>query len=146
MKKFTFPLGKVMDFRRMQARLEEIKLESLYAALRAIDSREAALIEQGVQAEKTMKSAASVTGRDLESFSAFRAAMKEQQKRMDKARAQYRKEIDAQLAVVTTKRREVKLLEKLKEQRFEKWEQEMFKLLDQQAEESFMSKWAASRE
>jgi len=34
MKKFAFPLGRVMDFRRMQVRLEEIKLETLYAGLR----------------------------------------------------------------------------------------------------------------
>ena len=145
MKKFTFPLGRVMDFRRMQARIEEVKLESLYEALRAIDTREAALIQQGVESEKALKSAASVTGRDLQSFSAYRAAMKEEQKRMDKARAQYRKNIDAQLAVVTTKRREVKLLEQLKEQRFEKWEKEMFKEIDQQAEEAFLAKWSAQR-
>ena len=37
MKKFAFPLGRVMEFRRMQARLEEVKLEGLYAGLRAID-------------------------------------------------------------------------------------------------------------
>ena len=53
--------------------------------------------------------------------------MKEELKRMDKTRAECRKRIDAQLAVLTVKRREVKLLEKLKEQRFEKWEKEMFK-------------------
>ena len=68
--------------------------------------------------------------------------MKEEQKRMDKSRAQYRTDIDAQLAVVTMKRREVKLLEQLKGQRFEQWEKEMFKEIDQQAEEAFLAKWS----
>jgi flagellar export protein FliJ len=143
MKKFAFPLDRVMDFRRTEARLEEAKLENLYAGLRAIDAREVVLIRQRVESEKALKSARSVTGSDLESFSRYGAAMKEEQKRMDKTRAECRKRIDALLAVLTAKRREVKLLEKLKEQKFETWEKEMFKELDEQAEEAYLSKWNA---
>lgn len=144
MKKFEFPLGRVMDFRRTQARLEEIKLESLYAGLRAIDTRETALVQQRAQSENALKSAASVTGEDLAAFSAFAVAMKQEQTRLEKARSECRKRIDAQLAVLTAKRREVKLLEHLKEQRFEKWEKEMFKEIDQQADEAYLSKWNAN--
>jgi flagellar export protein FliJ len=140
-KKFDFPLTRVMDFRRMQARLEEIKLEALYAELRAIDAREVSSIQQKVQSEKELKSAKSVTGFDLEVFDAFRQALKEDQKRMDKARADCRKRIDAQLAVLTIKRREVKLLEHLKERRFEKWEKQMFKEIDQQADEAYLARF-----
>jgi flagellar export protein FliJ len=141
MKKFDFPLARAMDFRRMQARLEEIKLEELYAELRAIDQREVALIQEKVQAEKALKSAKSVTGFDLEVFDAYRLSTKEDQKKMDKARADCRKRIDAQLAVLTVKRRDVKLLEHLKERRFEKWEKEMFKEIDQQADEAYLAKF-----
>jgi flagellar export protein FliJ len=140
MKKFAFPLERVMDFRRMQARLEEIKIEALYAELRAIDTREVALIAQKAQSEKALRTEKSVTGFDLELFATFREAMTEELKRMDKARVDCRKRIDAQLAVLTAKRREVRLLEKLKDQRFEKWEREMFKEIDQQAEEAYLSK------
>ena len=126
----------------MQARLEEIKLEALYAELRAIDKREVALIQQKVEAEKTLKSAKSVTGFDLEVFDAYRLSTIEDQKKMDKARADCRKRIDAQLAVLTAKRRDVKLLEHLKEKRHEKWEKEMFKEIDQQAEEAYLAKFA----
>jgi len=143
MKKFTFPLGRVMDFRRTQTRLEEIKLENLYAALRAIDNRATQLIEQKAQSEKVLKAATSVTGFDLKLFDAYGQAMKEEHKRLEKARADCRKRIDAQLAVLTAKRREVKLLEHLKEERFEKWEKEMLKEIDQQAEEAYLAKWNA---
>ena len=143
MKKFTFPLGRVMDFRRIEQRLEEIKLETLYAGLLAMDTREAALIQKRVQSEKSLKSAASATGEELQIFNAYGLAMKEEIKRMEKTRAECRKRIEAQLAVVTAKRREVKLLEKLKEQRFEKWEKEMFKEIDNQAEEVYLAKWNA---
>jgi hypothetical protein len=130
-----------MDFRRMQARLEEVKLEGLYAGLRAIDSREVALTKQNVEAEKTLRSATSVTGHDLGLFSSYQQGMKSEQKRIDKVRAECRQRIEAQLAILTSKRREVKLLEHLKEQRHEKWEKEMFKEIDQQAEEAYLAKW-----
>ena len=141
MKKFDFPLARVMDFRRLQARLEEIKLETLYAELRALDAREVASIQLKVQSEKELKSAKSVTGFDLEVFDAYRQALNEDQKRMDKARADCRKRIDTQLAMLTIKRRDVKLLELLKERRFEKWEKKMFKEIDQQADEAYLAKF-----
>jgi len=141
MKKFNFPLARVMDFRRMQARAEEIKLEALYAELRAVDIREVALIQEKVLSEKALKSATTVTGFDLEVFDTYRLAVKDEQKKMDQARAGCRKRIDAQLAVLMVKRRDVKLLEHLKERRFEKWEKRMFKEIDQQADESYLAKW-----
>jgi len=143
MKKFTFPLSRVMDFRRTQARLEEIKLEGLYAESRAIETREAALIQQRVQSEKALKEATSVTGFDLELFSNYGSAMKEEQKRLYKAKTECKKKIGAQVAILMVKRREVKLLEKLKEQKLETWEKEMFKEIDQQAEEAYLAKWNA---
>jgi flagellar export protein FliJ len=144
MKKFAFPLGQVMDFRRSQVRLEEIKLEGLHAGLRAIDTREATLLQKRVQSEKALKSAASATGDELQTFNAYGLAMKEELKRMDKTRAECVKRIEAQLAVLTVKRREVKLLEHLREQRFAKWKKEMFREIDQQAEEAYLAKWIAN--
>jgi len=118
-----------------------MKLEALYAELRAVDAREVALIQQKVQSEKALKGTVSVTGYDLEVFEAFRLATQEEQKRMDKARADCRKRIDTQLQVVMMRHRDVRLLEKLKEQRFEKWEKEMFRDVDRQAEEAYLAKW-----
>lgn len=142
MKKFQFPLSRVMDFRRTQARVEEIKLEALYAELRAIDAREVASIEERVRSEKALKGAPSVTGFDLEVFDSYREALREDQKRMDKARADCRRRIDAQVAVLTAKRRDVKLLEHLQERRFGKWEKEMFKEIDRQADEAYLARFS----
>src|SRR5258708_24379463 len=141
MKKFTFPLGRAMEFRGMQTRIEEMTLEGLYAELRAIEAREVALIQERVASEKGLRAAPSVTGFDLALFDSYRQGMKEEQKRIDKARGECRKKIDGQLQVLMVKRRDVKLLEHLKEQRFEKWEREMFKDIDQQAEGTYLAKW-----
>jgi hypothetical protein len=141
MNKFAFPLSRVMHFRSMQAREEEVKLEELYAELRATDARESELIAQKEQSENALRAAKSVTGYDLELFAKFRDAMTLEQTRLEKARIDCRERIATQLAVLTIKRREVKLLETLKDRRFEKWEKAMFKEVDQQAEEAYLSKW-----
>ena len=141
MKRFLFPLARVMHFRNMQARLEEIKLEGMYAELRAIDARKTSLREQHDQSEKSLKSSAAVTGLELELHDSFLQSVRIESEKLDSSRAACQKKIEAQMAVVTSKRRDVKLLEKLKEQRFEKWQAEMFKEIDQQAEEAYLAKW-----
>jgi hypothetical protein len=125
----------------MQARLEEIKLEGMYAELRAIDARKTSLREQHDQSEKSLKSSAAVTGLELELHDSFLQSVRIESEKLDSSRAACQKKIEAQMAVVTSKRRDVKLLEKLKEQRFEKWQAEMFKEIDQQAEEAYLAKW-----
>jgi len=130
-----------MDFRRMQARLEEIRLEGLYAELRAIESRDSAVALEGEMSEKALKAAPSVTGFDLELFGSYRSSLREERTRIEKIRAECRQRIDAQLRVLAARRREVRLLEKLEEQRLEKWEQEILKEIDQQAEEAYLAKW-----
>ena len=141
MKKFAFPLARVMHFRDMQARLEEIKLEGMYAELRAIDARKTSLRDEHDQSEKSLKSSAAVTGLELELHDSFLQSVRIESEKLDSSRAACQKKIEAQMAVVTSKRRDVKLLEKLKEQRFEKWQAEMFKEIDQQAEEAYLAKW-----
>lgn len=141
MKKFSFRPQRVMDFRRMQTKLEEIKLEGLHAEMRAIDSRDQALMLQSEISQKALKSAPSVTGFDLELFDSFRISINAQRLQVDKSRTDCRQRIAAQMQVVSAKRRQVRLLEKLKDQRFNDWEQEMFKELDQQAEDAYLAKW-----
>jgi flagellar export protein FliJ len=140
-KKFKFPLARVMDFRRLQVRSEEIRLEGMYAELRALDTRGLALIHQKEKMERGLRAAPSVTGFDLELFATFREAMKLEESRVEMAQSACRKRIEGQLAVLTVKRRNLKLLEHLKDKRVEKWEKEMQQEIDHQAEEAFLAKW-----
>jgi hypothetical protein len=51
MRKFRFPLDRVMDWRRTQARIEEAKLEQLHGEVRGIEARQAELNGQRTQSE-----------------------------------------------------------------------------------------------
>ena len=142
MKKFEFKLDRVMDWRRTQARLEEAKLEHLFAGLREIDRKEAALLEQERESSQAVVDSDSVSGFDLGVLDAFKQTLVPQRIRFEMARVECRKQIAVQTQILAVKRRDVRLLEKLKAQRLTKWTAEMLREIDQQAEESYLSKFA----
>jgi flagellar export protein FliJ len=140
-KKFTFPLARVMDWRNTQARVEENKLERMYTDLRGIDARAAALDQEGALAQAAVIKSASVTGAELAALDSFRRFTVVEHRRLSKARADCSARVAAQIQVVASKRRDVRLLERLKEQRLKTWEHEYAKETDAEADEAFLAKW-----
>jgi hypothetical protein len=143
MKKFVFPLDRVMDWRRTQARLEESKLERLHAERRAIEAREAALKEELAASERALIAAPSATGFEMAALDAFRRYTIAERGRIAHALADCGKRIAAQLGVVTLRRRDIRLLEKLKDRRLKAWEVELTRETGRQADETYLAKWGA---
>ena len=143
MKKFTFPLHRALEWRRTQAHVEEAKLERLYAEIRGFDARQAALGEQRAEAEKAVLAGASSTGAELEALDTFQRFTAAEQVRLEGQRVECRQRIAVQIDVVAAKRRDVRLLERLKERRLKQWISELDREVDAQAEEAFLAKWNA---
>ncbi len=143
MKKFSFPLGRVLDWRSIEARIEESKLEQLYAELRAIDSKENLLKQQRDDAERAVLTGAS--GDELGSLDSFRRFAAAEHGRLNEARANCSKRIAAQIQVLAAKRRDVRLLERLRDQRHKAWTHELQRELDAQADETFLAKFVAQK-
>ncbi len=141
MKRFSFPLGRVMDWRGMHARLEELKLENLYAELRSIDAKIAALLEERSLSDQAVLDASVVAGSELAALSAFRRFSVAEHTRLGCLRADCSQRVSAQIQVVAAKRRDVRLLERLKQQRLAAWSVEFNREIDAQAEESHLAKW-----
>ena len=141
MKKFTFPLDRVLDFRRGQARIEETKLERLNAELRAIETRlrdtEAAREESG----RALIAGGSATGTELAALDSFRKASTAECAKLGQSAAAARHHIDAQLKTVIQKRRDVKLLEHLRSRKLEAWTTELGHEIDREASELYLSRF-----
>src|SRR5580698_1132660 len=112
MKKFQFPLQRVLDWRQVQARLEESKLESLYAERRAIDSEITRLLGERERSDRLVAEGNGATGEDLAALSAFRRFSVAEHTRLDRLLVGCAQRIAAQMAIVVLKRRDAKLLEK----------------------------------
>ncbi|MGH9559147.1 MAG: hypothetical protein ACRD30_07890 [Bryobacteraceae bacterium] len=142
MKKFSFPLGRVKDWRETQARIEESKLERLYAELRAIDAQDAVLREQRSQSEKSVLSASANTALELSALHSFCRFAVAEHTRLEHARADCAKRIAAQIQAVASRRRDVKLLERLKDQRLARWQADLSREIDAESDEAFLAKWS----
>jgi flagellar biosynthesis chaperone FliJ len=140
MKKFSFPLGRVMDWREAQARIEESKLEGLFAELRAIDMQEAALLQEREAAEQWV-AARGATGIELDRLGQFRRYSVAEHTRLEKIRSDCAHRIAAQIQVVASKRRDVRLLERLKHHKSMAWNRNLSREIDAQADEAFLAKW-----
>jgi hypothetical protein len=141
MKKFAFQLNRVMDWRRSQARAEEVKLERLHAELRAIDVRDANLKQERAESERTLLAAPVATGCELAALDVFQRYTEAERTRIARARADCNRRIGAQWEVVNVKRRDVRLLERLKDRRLKTWVAELGREIDQQADEAYLAKW-----
>jgi flagellar biosynthesis chaperone FliJ len=143
MKKFHFPLSRVIDWREAQARLEESKLEGLYAEQRAIDARKNQLSRERESAENAVAERGA-TGSELARLGEFHRFSAAEHARLEKLRDDCGQRIAAQIQAVTGKRRDARLLERLKQQKLIAWNREFSREIDAQAEEAYLAKWNGS--
>ena len=72
MKRFEFPLERVMQWREKQVSLEESRLERLNSELTILDARRRSLDQEQIQSARAVVEASSVTAAQLESIDLFR--------------------------------------------------------------------------
>lgn len=143
MKKFQFPLDRVLAFRRTQAKLEAAKLERLHEVLRTLDARAEALQRDLAAARQQLASSGSVTGAELAALERYRTSAIAEEVRLAQARGQCQRQIAAQREIAITRQREQRLLEKLRDRRRAEWQADYAREQDRQAEESYLSRWNA---
>ena len=141
MKKFVFPLARVMEWRRTQVRIEEVKLERLHSELHSMEERERALASEVSQARQAVTRAVSVTGFELSALDRYQKAVAATLLKWAGERAELSPRIAAQVDIVALRRRDLRLLERLRDQRLADWHAAFDRETEQQAQESFLAKW-----
>jgi hypothetical protein len=135
MKKFNFPLSRVMDWRRTHVQLEQAKLERLHAELHGLEGRAAILRTDVDKSHRALVISRAATGAELAALDAFRRAAAAQCALLETAAIGCRKRIATQMDIIVQRRREVRLLERLHDRRFTEWTADYAKEIDQQADE-----------
>ncbi len=129
-----------MAWRATQLRLEEAKLEQMQAGVRALERRVEALLEQAREAEQIRESG-SASGWELANLDVYRGWAAGEQRKLAATRTGWMKRIAAQMQVIAQKKLDVRLLERLKEQRLAVWNTDLQREIHQQAEESYLARW-----
>lgn len=140
MRKFAFPLGRVLDWRRTQLRIEETKLEPLYAELRSIEARLHETQRVREQSSHDLVASGSATGLELAAFDAFQRTSAAECVKLAESAAASRGRIAAQTQEVMRRRRDVKLLEHLHSRKLTAWNLELGREIDREASELHLLK------
>jgi flagellar biosynthesis chaperone FliJ len=138
MRKFAFPLARVMDWRQTQVRIEEAALERLHAELRGVEGGLAELRLSIEHSENAILTAGSVMGAELRDLDTFKKASKAEFEKLTKAAADSRKRIATQIEVVSRKRRDLRLLENLRQRKLDTWRADLEREIDNEATELYL--------
>ncbi|MEO7144960.1 MAG: hypothetical protein ABI165_15795, partial [Bryobacteraceae bacterium] len=141
MKKFNFPLDRILQYRGNQVQLEESKLERLFATRGGIELRRRQLHLQRAENETALFASPSIASSELAALDQFRQFVDAQDHIMDRQLVQCDARIAAQRTRVLEARRQHQLLEKLRDKRAAHWQSECDRELEQQAAESFLAQW-----
>ncbi len=141
MNAFHFPLEKVLDWRRGELELAELKFQQLAAAVTAADKALAELETAGIRAEILVRDWSQVCGRDLAALGSFRLHVRKKNAELAARRAECAERLEAGRSAMLEARRRARLLERLKERRFETWRLARDKELEELAAESYLSRW-----
>ncbi len=140
MKKFTFPLERIRDFRSRQAEAEEIELQRLLAE-RAEGAAAIARLDMerdlvgGVPEGETAHQAQDLAARD-----SYRDYLLGKRKGLLVRQGDCEHRIDAQTRVLLEARRKVKLLDGLRKRRLGEWTSEFERELEILAGELFLAR------
>ena len=145
MKKFEFPLSRVLEWRRSQARIEAAKLARLNTELLTTEKQQKNLIGEFDRQREVLVRAESHTAFELTMFDEYRKSVVIDWAKLEQIRTQTRARILKQIDVVSAKRRDLRLLERLHDRRHTEWSVELSREIDQQAEEAYLTRWRPGR-
>jgi hypothetical protein len=145
MTSFRFPLQKVLEWRRAQLEMEEIRFKQQAAALADLDRSRAELEAAGIAAELQVRDWSPLIGRDLAALGSFRVRVKQQEQQIATRRVDCAAKLAQQQSAMLEARRRFRLLERLKDRRFSEWQSASNRELEQVAAESYLAQWHRQR-
>lgn len=141
MTRFRFRLESVLAWRASQLEAEELRLRQLVEARAAVE-REMAEVEAGRrEAERQVRGAANLTAADLWALSAYREAARAQTAALDARRREREAQVAAQRERIAAARSRTRLLERLRQRRFEEWQYQGSREMEQFAADAYLARW-----
>jgi flagellar export protein FliJ len=141
MNSFRFPLERVLEWRATELQMAEERFRVQSAELARLEQVRAALEAEFTGAEAAVRHAAAPCGGDFAALDAFRLHIRAEEDRLARDRADRLRGVEECRRGMLEARRRCRLLERLKERRFEEWRTESARELEQLASEAFLARW-----
>lgn len=141
MKKFTFTLERVREWREKQHAIEQARLETLLAERANIQLRRTLLEKEVEETRRLAAHAPEIAAPELQALDAFLRYAVIERGRIASALAGCERRIGEQQSRVLEARRRVELLKKLRAKKWTAWNAELAREIEAQAGEAFLAKW-----
>jgi flagellar protein FliJ len=142
---FRFSLERVLEWRRLQLRAEEEKLAALQHRLQQADQRIASLLAAQQKSEWSYRKLPAIAGSDLQSLAPFQSRVNRQRAALEEERRKIEALVEAQRLRVQKAAQESRVLEKLKERRYQAWAYEADREIENAAADAYIAKIVRSR-
>ena len=146
MKKFRFPLQRLLNYRRSRLAGEQAVLERLRAEQAALQQRRTALEREERMVNESIRRLPVLDSGQLAAVAAFRRFAAAEAVRLAEAASAASARVSAQREAVLSARREVEVLEKLRERRLHDWRLELDQEMEKQTAELVVARWSLSRQ
>lgn len=139
MKKFSFGLERVREWRAEQVESEKLKLRRLFEERHAMDAAGALLDREQAEAEENVRGQTSLDAQQLGALDAFRSYVKCEKLRLAERIAGCDRLIAAQRQKLLDVQRQFRLLERMKKRDWDEWNRALASEIDQLAAEVHLS-------
>jgi flagellar export protein FliJ len=141
MKRFQFQLASALNWRRQRLETERARLEEMVGRRMAVQSKLEQSGQRWEQSRESIVSKAGVTAFDLSALESFRRAVEHEKTRLGNEMAALDRRIEAQRKRVQEADRQCRLLEKLKDRRFDEWRKLAAREEETEASGLYLAKW-----
>jgi hypothetical protein len=138
---FVFQLERVLSWRRTVLAREEARLELLKAGLRALEERDSDLRSTRIDSRDAIRQRNFIEGRELAALETFGRRLDREERENREEILQAGRAIVAHESVLVDARRNARLVEKLKERRYEEWRLETDREIEVDAGEFAVQQW-----
>ena len=121
MKKFSFPLDRVLNWRRLECERERARLEQRIAEHGAVEQRAFSIRRERDNTGQGIAEARVITGTEVATLVHWQMAVRRQLKELEIEEAKAADRIREQRTVVQEAESKVRLLERLREKRHGQW-------------------------
>ena len=141
MQRFEFPLEKALAWRAATLKKEEAKLARMHQEREERLRRRAALEEAALQTAEGISGSSRVGGLELALLAEYGRSTKSRQKKLTAEIRECDSRIDQQTRLVMEANRQKQLLEDLREEQLNQWNQEYHREVEATAGELYLARW-----
>ncbi len=141
MRRFRFALETVLRWRQSRLEAEQARLGELVTELERIRLRIRQAEEDAQAAARDVLGAGAIPAAELAALEAYLRRLVQERARLSRAEADCQARIAAQRECVVEAQRQVRVIEKLRERRFEEWRTELDRETETLAAEAYLAQW-----